>query len=151
MDAHERRQRLLERLCRERHDTYKNLAQLFGVSKRTIQNDIMVLTGSYPIETVCGRYGGGIRLMDGYHLDPKRLTADETNLLKRLATTLSRLLGHANPSITLDKYGHAMDDHKRLSVERLEGVYLDGHSKAVPQAITENTSTEFSWDMSMHL
>ncbi len=26
--------------------------------------------------------------MDGYHLDPKRLTADETNLLKRLATTL---------------------------------------------------------------
>ena len=65
--------------------------------------------------------------------------------------TLSRLLGHANPSITLDKYGHAMDDHKRLSVERLEGVYLDGHSKIVPQTITENTSTEFSWDMSMHL
>ena len=65
--------------------------------------------------------------------------------------TLSRLLGHANPSITLDKYGHAMDDHKRLSVERLEGVYLDGHSKTVPQTIAENTSTEFSWDMSMHL
>ena len=65
--------------------------------------------------------------------------------------TLSRLLGHANPSITLDKYGHAMDDHKRLSVERLEGVYLDCHSKIVPQTITENTSTEFSWDMSMHL
>ena len=65
--------------------------------------------------------------------------------------TLSRLLGHANPSITLDKYGHAMDDHKRLSVERLEGVYLGGHSKTAPQTITENTSTEFSWDMSMHL
>lgn len=65
--------------------------------------------------------------------------------------TLSRLLGHANPSITLDKYGHAMDDHKRVSVERLEGVYLDGHSKTVPQTITENTSTEFSWDMSMQL
>ena len=55
---------------------------------REIINDIMVLTGSYPIETVCGRYGGGIRLMDGYYLNPKRLTADETNLLKRLATTL---------------------------------------------------------------
>lgn len=27
--------------------------------------------------------------------------------------TVSRLLGHANPSITLDKYGHALDDHKR--------------------------------------
>ena len=88
MDAHERRQSLLEQLCRELHATYDYLAQLFGVSKRTIQNDIMVLTANYPIETVCGRYGGGIRLMDGYHLDPKRLTADETNLLKRLATTL---------------------------------------------------------------
>ena len=100
MDAHERRQRLLERLCRERHDTYKNLAQLFGVSKRTIQNDIMVLTGSYPIETVCGRYGGGIRLMDGYHLDPKRLPADETNLLKWLAKSLHGDLVLMNGIIT---------------------------------------------------
>lgn len=31
----------------------------------------MFLTGHYPIETVCGRYGGGIRIMDGYHLDQK--------------------------------------------------------------------------------
>lgn len=34
--------------------------------------------------------------------------------------TLSRLLGHATPSITLDKYGHALDDHKRASVEKRE-------------------------------
>ena len=34
--------------------------------------------------------------------------------------TLSRLLGHANPSITMDKYGHALDDHKRASVEKRE-------------------------------
>ena len=31
--------------------------------------------------------------------------------------TLSRLLGHANPSITMDKYGHALDDHKRSSID----------------------------------
>lgn len=37
--------------------------------------------------------------------------------------TVSRLLGHATPSITLDKYGHALDDHKRVSVEKLDGVY----------------------------
>jgi len=36
---------------------------------------------------------------------------------------LSRLLGHATPSITLDKYGHALDDHKRSSVEKLSSVY----------------------------
>ena len=61
---------------------------MFGVSNQTIQNDIMALTGSYPIETVCGRYGGGIRLMNGYHLDPRRMTANETNFLRLLATTL---------------------------------------------------------------
>ena len=88
MDAYERRQRIIEHLCRVRHNTYATLAQSFGVSKRTIQNDIMFLTERFPIETVCGRYGGGVRIMDGYHLDPKRLTADETNLLKRLAATL---------------------------------------------------------------
>ena len=37
--------------------------------------------------------------------------------------TLSRLLGHANPSITLDKYGHALDDHKRVSVAKLGDIY----------------------------
>ena len=37
--------------------------------------------------------------------------------------TLSRLLGHANPSITLDKYGHALDDHKRTSLEKLGDIY----------------------------
>jgi len=39
---------------------------------------------------------------------------------------LSRLLGHVNPSITLDKYGHAVDEHKRSSVEKLGGVYSAG-------------------------
>ncbi len=42
---------------------------------------------------------------------------------------LSRLLGHATPSITLDKYGHALDDHKRSSVEKLSGVYHAGRGK----------------------
>ena len=42
--------------------------------------------------------------------------------------TLSRLLGHANPSITMDKYGHSMDDHKRASIEKLDDLY-DGASK----------------------
>lgn len=39
------------------------------------------------------------------------------------AVTLSRLLGYANPSITLDKYGHALDDHKRVSVAKLGDIY----------------------------
>ena len=40
--------------------------------------------------------------------------------------TLARLLGHANHSITLDKYGHALSAHQRSSVEKLDGLYQPG-------------------------
>ena len=46
--------------------------------------------------------------------------------------TLSRLLGHSTPSITLDKYGHALNDHKRASVEKLGGVYSAG--RGIPRS-----------------
>lgn len=45
--------------------------------------------------------------------------------------TLARFLGHANPSITLDRYVHAADDHKRESVERLDSLYA-GISPVTP-------------------
>ena len=66
MSLSERRQRLLEVLCLRRHDTYDNLAQEFNVSKMTIRRDITALTCSYPIETVRGRYGGGIQVRADY-------------------------------------------------------------------------------------
>ena len=47
--------------------------------------------------------------------------------------TVSRLLGHATPSITLDKYGHALDDHKRVSVEKLDGIYGTCRHRPKPQ------------------
>lgn len=37
--------------------------------------------------------------------------------------TLSRILGHANPSITLDKYGHTLEEHKKHSVNRMGDIY----------------------------
>ncbi len=47
--------------------------------------------------------------------------------------TLSRLLGHASPSITLDKYGHALDDQKKRSVEKLNEIYCPAGKRIVPQ------------------
>ena len=58
MNPWERRQKILEVLCLRRHDTYRNLAHEFNVSTGTIRRDIVVLTCSYPIETVRGNYGG---------------------------------------------------------------------------------------------
>lgn len=39
--------------------------------------------------------------------------------------TLSRLLGHFAPSVTLDLYGHTLDDHRRQSVQKLDEIYQD--------------------------
>ncbi len=36
---------------------------------------------------------------------------------------LSKILGHAQPSITLNKYGHALPDHKKESMEKMRGLY----------------------------
>lgn len=51
MKAIERRQELLNTLCRRRHDKIDNLAFEFCVSERTIRRDIQELSLSYPIYT----------------------------------------------------------------------------------------------------
>ena len=43
--------------------------------------------------------------------------------------TLSRLLGHANPSITMDKYGHSTDEQKLASMEKLGNLYGGASSR----------------------
>ena len=88
MDAVERRQQILELLCQRRKDTMQNLAAELGVSERTIRRDVEILTRSYPLETVCGRYGGGARVADWYHLDRQRMSPKQTALLRRLAADL---------------------------------------------------------------
>lgn len=88
MSPSERRQRLIELLCQRRQDTTENLAAEFGVNERTIRRDIEELTLTYPLETVCGRYGGGVKVADWYHLNRKALSPEQAALLKKLAPTL---------------------------------------------------------------
>ena len=92
MSASERRQRLLAVLCLRRHDTYDNLAREFHVCKRTIRYDVAALMCAYPIETVCGRYGG-VKVASWYHprfqnLACKKLTPKEVVLLRKLRIQL---------------------------------------------------------------
>ena len=51
MTASERRNAILEVLCFRRFDTVANLAFEFGVTDRTIRNDILTLSLEYPIYT----------------------------------------------------------------------------------------------------
>ena len=66
-----------------------NLAFEFGVSIRTIRNDIDILSLSYPLETIRGRYGGGIRVMDGFFMNCKYFNLEQKKLLERLCAQLS--------------------------------------------------------------
>lgn len=89
MSYAERREAILEVLCIRRHDTYRNLAFEFQVSRETIRQDIAVLMCSYPIETVRGRYGGGVKVADGFYLYRRKLTARQATLLVKLSAQLT--------------------------------------------------------------
>lgn len=88
MSQAERRLRLLNVLCLRRHDTYDNLAHEFNVCKRTIRYDVAALMCEYPIETVCGRYGGGVKVSDDFFPYRKALNAKRISLLIRLSAQL---------------------------------------------------------------
>lgn len=72
----------------KRHLTIGYLANKYNVSERTIRRDVDELTLVYPIETVCGRYGGGIKLSDWYQPTRSTLCPEQMALLKKLAPSL---------------------------------------------------------------
>ena len=39
--------------------------------------------------------------------------------------TLSKILGHARPSITLDRYGNSLPNHQRECMDKLSSIYLN--------------------------
>ena len=85
MSANERRRAILQALCERRHDTEVNLAFEFGVSLRTIVNDILVLSCDYPIYTVMGGIGGGgVFVEEWYRLDCKFFTDKQLELAERI-------------------------------------------------------------------
>lgn len=88
MGPSDRRYAILDILCQKRHITVGDLAATFQVSDRTIRHDLVVLSCSYPISSVRGRYGY-IKIADWFHRDAKSLSAEQVNLLRRLRFSLS--------------------------------------------------------------
>lgn len=61
----------------QRAETAQSLADKLEVSKRTVLRDVQALSElGVPLVAVSGP-GGGYRLMEGYHLPPLQLTAEE--------------------------------------------------------------------------
>jgi predicted DNA-binding transcriptional regulator YafY len=83
----ERRAEIMRILCRRRHETISNLAEEFGVSNRTIQRDVEVLSVSEPIYTQCGRYDGGVYVMNDYVMNRMYMTDSEIDVLHKLLSS----------------------------------------------------------------
>lgn len=84
MGPAERRREIMKILCRRQYETMYNLASEFGVSIRTIQRDIEILSLTEPIYTQPGRYTGGVYIVEGYSIDRIYMTKTEIAVLKKL-------------------------------------------------------------------
>lgn len=89
MNLFERRNAIMRILRKEGHTTVTSLAKRFDVSERTIYSDITVLSLDQPIQTVRGRYGGGVKLASWFHPNANALAPMQEELLQRLKTTLA--------------------------------------------------------------
>lgn len=77
MTATDRRMEIISILVVSGHATAKELAQEFGVTRRTILRDIAALSYGYPIYTKPGGAGGGVFIMDSYKPYNNTLTLTE--------------------------------------------------------------------------
>ena len=102
--AIERRQELLNTLCRRRHDKIDNLAFEFCVSERTIRRDIQELSLSYPIYTDSRRNSAGVHIEEGYYLNKQYLKPEQKAFLETIA---NRLTGEEREKMQeiIDRFG----------------------------------------------
>ena len=89
LTTYERRENIKAILLKKRFSTAQELADAFGVTQRTIFNDIVFLSSRIPIITKVGG-GGGIFLDSDFESPKQYLNAEEENLLMRLSETLSK-------------------------------------------------------------
>ena len=83
MKALERRDEILNILCEKRFVKIEYLADRFEVSERTIRNDILELSLSYPIYTKTGTWGG-VYIAQGYYRDKNYLSSKQKETLESL-------------------------------------------------------------------
>lgn len=84
MGTAERRYEIMKILCRRRYETIRNLASEFGVSARTIQRDVEILSRTEPIYTQFGKYGGGVYIVEDYSMDRIYMKDSEVDVLQKL-------------------------------------------------------------------
>jgi len=88
LNQFERRNAIMNMLCKTGHTTVASLAKTFVVSERTIYTDIIALSTVHPIRTTRGRYGG-VELEKRFHPNASALSAKQEELLQQLKISLA--------------------------------------------------------------
>lgn len=86
MGTAERRLEILKYLCRARKSTMPKLAELFDVSVKTIQRDILEIEATFhaPLDVRCGKYDGGVFVVGDYSFDRAYMCDEELALLSKV-------------------------------------------------------------------
>ena len=86
MGTAERRLEILKYLCKYRRATMPQLAEMFGVSVRTIQRDILEIEATFhvPLDVRCGKYDGGVFVIGDYSFDRAYMHDEELKLLAKV-------------------------------------------------------------------
>lgn len=94
---------ILSVLLQEEQTTAPKLAEMFEVSRRTINRDIETLCmAGIPIQTLQGT-GGGIRIMDGYRMDRTILTSKDMRMILAGLRSLDSVSGSRYYSQLMEK------------------------------------------------
>lgn len=105
---------ILSVLLQKEQTTAPELAELFEVSRRTINRDIEDLCmAGIPIQTLQGT-GGGIRIMDGYRMDRTILTSKDMQMILAGLRSLDSVSGSRY-------YGQLMEKIQAGSSEFISG------------------------------
>lgn len=101
MGASERRLEIMKYLCRERHATMPALAEKYGVSVRTIQRDIDIISGEMgiPVYVKSGKYDGGVYVLGEYTMDRMYMSTEQLNVLSKMAQICGNMLSEHERSI----------------------------------------------------
>ena len=101
MGTAERRLEILKYLCRHRRATMPQLAEIFGVSVRTIQRDILDLevTLHVPLDIRSGKYDGGVYIKSDYSFDRAYMHEDELYLLSKVQSLVSENLSESENAL----------------------------------------------------
>lgn len=113
MGTAERRNEIMRILCRRRYEKITNLAFELGVCPKTIQRDIGVLSLTEPIYTQTGRYGGGVYVVEGYHIDRIYMSDKESKLLWKILHTLRYDQTVELTSAELEQFEHIVEDYTK--------------------------------------